>query len=433
MDFAHADVAVVGAGPAGSVAALVAARGGAQVALVDKADFPRDKACGDLIGPRGVRELSGLGLRWPGSPRVRDLLVVGPTGRVVRLPAFPGRDYADHGIVVPRSGFDATLRAAALQAGATGVRARVRGVEAGPAGRQVLQLDGGRRLTAEVVVAADGARGGLAAAGGLRAPTPGLVAFALRGYLPADVALPVVCLLDRAPGRMFPGYGWLFPGVAGRANVGIGLVVGTAGARGNAAGPGSTPASWRLRALLAGFLTHLERLGLLSAPGAVAGVQGGWLRLGGTGVRPARPGLLLVGDAAGLVNPLQGEGIAPAVCSGRLAAEALLAGPATAHARYQARLAATFGSFFDFAVPVQRGALAHDHLAALVLRGLTLPGVSGALAGPWSLLWNDLLDGASPRPSLAVARALAAGGRGVLAAGGLAAASAPAVSRWLSR
>ena len=84
------DAVVVGAGPAGSVAATVLARGGARVALVDKAEFPRDKACGDLIGPRGVQVLDDLGVTVPGALRVGDMVVVGPRHRV-RLPCRPGR------------------------------------------------------------------------------------------------------------------------------------------------------------------------------------------------------------------------------------------------------------------------------------------------------------------------------------------------------
>src|SRR5437879_12512330 len=92
------DVLVVGSGPAGSIAALVLARGGARVALVDKAAFPRDKACGDLIGPRGVQLLRDLRLTVPDATRLGDMLVVGPTGTRARLPAVPARPYPGYGI-----------------------------------------------------------------------------------------------------------------------------------------------------------------------------------------------------------------------------------------------------------------------------------------------------------------------------------------------
>ena len=96
------DAVVVGAGPAGSIAALMLARSGARVALADKAAFPRDKACGDLVGPRGVQVLADLGLRVPDAGQGSDLLAVGPSGRRSRLPAFTGSSYPGHGIIVPR-------------------------------------------------------------------------------------------------------------------------------------------------------------------------------------------------------------------------------------------------------------------------------------------------------------------------------------------
>ena len=103
------DVLVIGAGPAGSVTALVLARGGASVALVDKSRFPRDKACGDLVGPRGVQLLTDLGLELPTAATVGDMVVVGPTGRRVRLPCYPGSSYPGYAIASPRasSGRDA--------------------------------------------------------------------------------------------------------------------------------------------------------------------------------------------------------------------------------------------------------------------------------------------------------------------------------------
>src|SRR6266496_1221236 len=118
MKAGHFDVLVVGSGPAGSVAATVLARGGARVALVDKAKFPRDKACGDLVGPRGVQLLTDLGIDIHGAIAVGDMNVVGPTTRRVRLPCFAGRTYPGHALALPRVDFDAALHEAAVGAGA---------------------------------------------------------------------------------------------------------------------------------------------------------------------------------------------------------------------------------------------------------------------------------------------------------------------------
>src|ERR1700749_3768314 len=104
------DVVVAGGGAAGSIAPLVLARAAAPVALADKSACPRDKACGDLVGPRGVQVLADLGLRVPDAGQGSDLLAVGPSGRRSRLPAFTGRTYPGHGVIVPRILLDNTLR-----------------------------------------------------------------------------------------------------------------------------------------------------------------------------------------------------------------------------------------------------------------------------------------------------------------------------------
>src|SRR5207247_9933348 len=84
----------------------------------DKAKFPRDKACGDLVGPRGVQLLSDLGITIPGALKVDDMIVVGPTSHRIRLPCYPGRTYPGHGFALRRVDFDAALRKAAVDAGA---------------------------------------------------------------------------------------------------------------------------------------------------------------------------------------------------------------------------------------------------------------------------------------------------------------------------
>ena len=340
---------VAGAGPAGSIAALVLARGGARVALVDKATFPRDKACGDLVGPRGVGLLDDLGVPVPDAGQGADLLAVGPSGHRSRLPAFPGRRYPGHGVVVPRIALDDALRDAALRAGAEPVRGRVSAVDrdgGGPDGpvRALLTSDG-QRLAADWFIAADGALSPVARLAGLLDPDAALWGFAIRAYVPAEVPLPLLVLLDAAPWRIYPGYGWLFPGEAGQANVGIGIGMGT---RRRAAS---------LRADLARFCALLRRTGDLT-PGAQHGeVTGGWLRMGGTGTPPAAGNVLLAGDAAGLINPLQGEGIGPAMVSARLAAECLLAGEAGAAAGYTEAVADTFGRYMPGAAALQAALL----------------------------------------------------------------------------
>jgi geranylgeranyl reductase family protein len=395
LNAARFDAVVVGAGPAGSIAALVLARGGARVALADKAAFPRDKACGDLIGPRGVQVLDDLGLTVPDAGHGSDLLAVGPSGRRSRLPAFTGRSYPGHGIVVPRVAFDHALREAALDAGAVGVRARVSAVERDPDGtvRAVLASDG-QRLAGDVIIGADGALSTVARLAGMLDSESALWGFAVRAYVPGEVPLPLLVLLESAPWRIYPGYGWLFPGADGQANVGIGI------------GMGGSRHSAPLRDDLDRFTALLRSRGDLRPAAEPGPVVGGWLRMGGTGTPPAAGNVLLAGDAAGLINPLQGEGIAPAMISARLAAEAVLADPCRAGPAYTRALHQAFGRYLPGASALQRALLRRPWAASAGMRVVTAPGVRRLVASTWSIYWNGLADGARPRPAAWAARGL---------------------------
>ena len=389
------DAVVVGAGPAGSIAALVLARSGARVALADKAAFPRDKACGDLVGPRGVQVLADLGLGVSGARPSGDLLAVGPSGRGSRLPAFTGRSYPGHGIIVPRLELDHALREAAVAAGAVPVRARITAVEAGGDGRVDAVICGdGQRLAGEVIIAADGALSPVARLAGMLDTHMALWGFAIRGYVPAEVRLPLLVLLDSSPWRIYPGYGWLFPGTEGQANVGIGV------------GLGHRRRQASLRGDLARLVTLLGQRGDLSGDARPGPVMGGWLRMGGTGTPPAAGNVLLAGDAAGLINPLQGEGIGPAMVSARLAAQAVLAGPARAGPAYAEAIEAAFGRYMPGAAALQSTLLRRPRATSAAIRLLTAPAARHIVAGTWSVYWNGLADGARPRPSAWAARAV---------------------------
>ena len=176
-----------------------------------------------------------------------------------------------------------------------------------------------------MIIGADGALSTVARLAGMLDSAAALWGFAVRAYVPGEVPLPLLVLLESAPWRIYPGYGWLFPGADGQANVGIGI------------GMGGTRHSAPLREDLDRFTALLRSRGDLRPAAEPGPVIGGWLRMGGTGTPAAAGNVLLVGDAAGLINPLQGEGIAPAMISARLAAEAVLADPCRAGPAYAPR------------------------------------------------------------------------------------------------
>jgi geranylgeranyl reductase family protein len=318
------DVAVVGAGPAGAAAALAARRAGASVLLLDRAEFPRDKPCGDGIAAQAVDVLAGLGVPDPvaGFPPVPALRLVAPGGGQVARP-LPRPAYT-----VPRAVFDARLVAAAVAAGAEFRRHPVRRIE--PRAGEVL-LDG--TLAAEVVIGADGAGSVVRRALGFPANPAGHLALAIRGYAPAPAGPPEQRIVTTGEG--WPAYAWSFPIGDGRANVGYGEVL-----------RGRPVSRAHLIRRLGALLPELD-------PAGVTGLRAHHLPLSTHRPPVGRGRVLLAGDALSLINPFTGEGIFYAVLSGALAGAAAVdrsgagegragAGPGAA-ARYSAALGRRLG------------------------------------------------------------------------------------------
>ena len=355
------DVLVVGAGPSGSATAIHLARTGASVLLADRAEFPRDKPCGGGLTGRALRHVP-----CPVEPVVEhvvDQLVV-RAGYARKIARQSGEPLID---MTQRRRLDLHLAEQAAGAGAdfrdsSGVSEV--GVDADGVSARV----GGSRVRASYLVGADGANGVVAKAAGLG---EGIVrGVALEGNVPWSA-------LERAPyastawvelGVVPGGYGWVFP-KGDHANLGVG---------------GWLTEGPNLRA-------HLDRLAHAHGvdPGSLESVRGHRLPMREVGAPAARGPVLLVGDAAGLVDPLSGDGMYEAFVSARLAAEAIVAGtPET----YEAALSAALDHHAAASWKAKRAA---DRYPGACLWALQAPGVFGAVAG---LLRGELAHPSEARP-----------------------------------
>jgi geranylgeranyl reductase family protein len=311
------DLVIVGAGPAGSAAALGAltARPDLKVLLLDRAAFPRDKSCGDGVAPHVLDVLAEVGVTGLLDDRVPVQRM-----RLRRADREVTRTMVRPAWVVPRAVLDARLMAAAVDAGATFEQRRVRSVRSDTASAVV---DDG--LRAEVVVGADGAHSLVRAAAGLA--TARRRALAIRGYAPTrdDRRGQQVIVFGK---RRQPSYAWSFDRGDGLANVGYGELL---------SHRGSAPTRAQL-------LAQLEEL-LPDSTAEGSAWLGHHLPLSSWRWHQPDGRLLLAGDAAGLVNPMTGEGIyyavATGVLAGRAVASALSAGaPDGAGARHRRVVAA---------------------------------------------------------------------------------------------
>ncbi|MDF3337815.1 geranylgeranyl reductase family protein [Mycolicibacterium septicum] len=314
-----ADVVVVGAGPAGSAAAAWAARAGRDVLVVDAAQFPRDKSCGDGLTPRAVAELERLGMGPWLDTRIRHHgLRMSGFGADVEV-RWPGPSFPSTGSAVPRTELDDRIRSVAADDGAKmRLGAKVVGVDYDSRGRvDSVQLDDGATIGCNHLIVADGARSTLGRVLGRTWHKETVYGTAIRGYIATPRANEpwITSHLElRSPeGQVLPGYGWIFPLGNGEVNIGVGALA-----------TSKRPANAALRPLLS-YYTQLRReeWGFSGEPRAALSAL---LPMGGAVSGVAGPNWMLVGDAAACINPLNGEGIDYGLETGRLAAELLGSG-----------------------------------------------------------------------------------------------------------
>jgi geranylgeranyl reductase family protein len=337
------DVLVIGGGPAGAAVAMRAAAGGARVTVFEKGRQGRDKICGDGLTPRAVRALDELDVPLDDAHRIDGLRM--KANATVRQMDWPGiAPFPAHGAVWPRRQLDERLMELASKAGAEvlwehdavptvderpgAAPNRATGVVAtGPDGDA-------RRWAAPLVVLAAGAPGEAARRLGAERVPDETFGLAIRTYAEsprhAERYLEACLTLTDGSGTPVPGYGWIFPAGDGTVNIGVGAL--------------STMKGFKKLNLNKLQESYRSLVGADWDLGPDLERPRAW-RLPMSTQRRSGPGWVAIGDAAGLVNPMNGEGIDYALESGVLAADLFLADPATAAVRYDVEVGERFDAF----------------------------------------------------------------------------------------
>lgn len=326
------DMVVIGGGPAGAAAAIRAARAGITVTVFEKGHHGRDKVCGDGLTPRAVGALNELEVPLDEAHHIKGLRMI--AGNRVRELDWPGTDrFPAYGAVWPRRDLDAALMDIAADAGAE----MIYGTEALPVledGRAIGVDAAGQRWTADLVVLAAGAQGAAARILGAERRLDEPFGLAIRAYAEtprhADSHLEACLTLTDENSSSIPGYGWMFPAGDGTVNIGVGAL--------------STMKGFKKLNLnkLCDQYRDLVRddweLGpYLDRPRA-------WRLPMSTQKRHGK-GWVAIGDAAGLVNPMNGEGIDYGLETGMLIADLFAVDPATACVAYDHVVAEQFDGF----------------------------------------------------------------------------------------
>lgn len=390
---AHAeqrDVLVIGGGPAGAAVAIRAAAGGARVTVFEKGRAGRDKICGDGLTPRAVRALLELDVSLDDAHRIDGLRMM--ANSTVRQMEWPGIDpFPDHGAVWPRRRLDERLMELAVKAGAEvlweheavplvdgspgSAPRRAVGVEStGPDGVE-------RRWEAPLVVLAAGAPGESARRLGAERVPGETFGLAIRTYAEsprhAERYLEACLTLRDADGTPVPGYGWIFPAGDGTVNIGVGAL--------------STMKGFKKLNLNRLQDSYRALVGADWELGPDLERPRAW-RLPMSAQRRSGPGWVAIGDAAGLINPMNGEGIDYALESGALAAELFLADPGSAPARYDVEVGERFDAFLRTG---RRFSFLIGH-PWMLRNGLRLAVGTQAVAEITLQVMGNLVDGSTP-------------------------------------
>ena len=293
------DCVVVGAGPAGSAAAIAAVRAGMSTVVVDAAPAGRDKTCGDGLTPRAVHALKELGLESAlPAYRNRGLKLHGYGGSVTA--PWPRSVYGTEGSASPRTLFDATLAELAATTGAdVFYDCPATGVSFGADGSISAVETPRGQILARWVIVADGVRSPFGKKLGRQWHRGEVYGIAARSYCSSPLAsepwMHSHVELNDADGQIQPGYGWIFPLGSGQVNLGCGAL-----------STDARPAKVNTKKLLVQYAGQVREEWQLGEPQNITSAM---LPMGGAVSGVAGPNWMLIGDAAACVNPLNGEGI----------------------------------------------------------------------------------------------------------------------------
>jgi geranylgeranyl reductase family protein len=373
------DIAIIGAGPAGAAAAIRAASAGATVMMFEKAAYGRDKVCGDGLTPRAVGALEDLKIDLEDAHLIKGLRMI--AGSKVRELDWPrtGR-FPDHGAVWPRRRMDAALMDAATTAGAE-IAYQTEALPITDDGRVVGVEAGGTKILADLTIVAAGAQGAVARLLGADRVEDEPFGLAIRTYAATprhdDAHLEACLSLKDKDGTPVPGYGWMFPAGDGTVNIGVGAL-----------------------STMKGF----KKLNLNTLLESYRGlVQDDWdlgpneerpraWRLPMSSQRRHGPGWVAIGDAAGLINPMNGEGIDYGLESGMLAADLFMEDPVTAPEKYDTIIGERFDAFLRTG---RRFSFLIGH--PWILRpGLRLSVSTNAIANITLAVMGNLVDNTTP-------------------------------------